>query len=365
MRYLLITLLSVLFITGIYSCSEDFTVSAPYRDITVVSGIINQADAAHYIRIQKAFMDENNSAITMAQEADSSFYQNITVELQEYNPTQTQLITTIPLERVDLNTESESYKKDDPINEQQFFTTPNYGYKFVRTDLDADNWYRLLIKNNNTGRIDSSEFVGMVNSDTIRDGKGFFIPDFRFNDLQISFAKISNPAFNYKLVGYLPKNARMVEGHIRFHYVSKNILTGTSTRQSVDFLFDTETANLAEGKSFELAVANIDIYNFLSSAIGEAPENTDRFLDSCDIFVYAGGPELYYYNTVNLGQSSGLTGDNIQPTYSNFTTGDVLGVVSSRAMRAYRGVAIDPVTIDSMIKNPMLSHLRLRGATED
>src|SRR5437764_4127391 len=45
------------------SCSEDFTVGAPYKAITVVYGIMDVGDTAHYIRIQKAYYDENMSAL--------------------------------------------------------------------------------------------------------------------------------------------------------------------------------------------------------------------------------------------------------------------------------------------------------------
>lgn len=362
MRPLLIIAFSFITLTCLQSCSEEFVVSAPYRNITVVAGLLDPQDTFHYIRIQKAFMDENNSAITMSKEPDSSFYDNITVVLYEYNTQQSQVLDTFHLYRVNAN--DEGFQKKEAINDQQFFTDPNYAYKFRKTDLNPQLWYRLLITNNNTGRTDSSDFIGMVNADTVREGGGFYIPDFRFTDYKLKFAGtgINN---RFSVFAYMPRNARLVEGYIRFNYVEKNTALGTTSRHSVEYPFDDEAGITEEGGSFRLSVLNSSIYTFLSTAIDPAPANVERYLDSADVIIYAAGPEVYYYNLINEGQSSGLTGDNIQPTYSNFTSSDVLGVVSSRTKRMYLEADIDKVTIDSLIKHPLIQPLRIRGISED
>ena len=108
------------------ACSEDFTVSAPYKDITVVYGILNAADSAHYIRIQKGFMDENKSAIQISKEPDSSYYKSINVTMLEYTPN---AVNVLSLNRVDLDAEGADYSKNQPYNDHQFFTTPHLAYK--------------------------------------------------------------------------------------------------------------------------------------------------------------------------------------------------------------------------------------------
>lgn len=361
MRLLTILALGVMLI-GLHSCSEDFTVAAPYRSITTVAGILDQKDTAHYIRIQKAFMDENKSAIEMSKEPDSSFYQNLEVTLLEYNAQQTAVIKSTPLTRVDLSTQG--YFKEDPLNDQQFFTSPNYAYKFIDPNLNSDSWYRLIINNKNNNRIDSSEFMGVVNTDSNLANQGFYVTEFIRADYTLSFAR-TTPAARFKVRPYMPKNARMAEGFIRFHYVDKNVANNTSTRRYVDFRFDDETGSIEAGKFFELIAQNTDIYSFLRSEIGPAPDNVERYLDSCDVFVYAASPELYYNSAINLGQSSGLTSDNIQPTFSNFIGNNVIGVLGSRGMRSYKNAGIDKVTIDSLMASPQLESLRIRGVSPD
>src|SRR5690348_5076996 len=87
------------------SCSEDFEVAAPYKQVAVVYGILNAKDTAHYIRIQKAFMDEDKSALDMSKVPDSSYFKEGDIEatLIEVNGSNT--VKTIPLTRVDMTLE--------------------------------------------------------------------------------------------------------------------------------------------------------------------------------------------------------------------------------------------------------------------
>ena len=71
------------------SCSKDFKIDAPYKDITIVYGLLNISDTAHYIRIHKAFLDESKNALVMATTTDSIYYKNLSVtvyELKKPNP---------------------------------------------------------------------------------------------------------------------------------------------------------------------------------------------------------------------------------------------------------------------------------------
>ncbi|MBW7913444.1 MAG: hypothetical protein H3C54_07050 [Taibaiella sp.] len=359
---LLLTAIGCFLILGLHSCSEDFTVAAPYKQVTVVGGILDMKDTAHYIRIQKAFMDENKSAIQMSKEPDSSFYSSLVVKLYEYNSDQTTVLDVIDLYRVDMS--AEGYPKDNPINDQQFFSSPSYAYKFVKNDLSPRLWYRLTIHNSNTGRTDTSGFIGVVNSDSNRVNDGFFIPEFQLADYQVDFSR-TTPTSQYKVSPYLPRNARMMEGYIRFHYVERNVTTSAKSRKYVDYAFDNELSLTNPGIRAELATLNANIYAFLNSSIGAAPPNVERLMDSCDIFVYAASPEVYYYSLINLGQTGGITSDNIQPNYTNFTGNDVIGVLGSRGMRAYYGAAISKITLDSLRESKITESLRITGVSED
>ena len=67
------------------SCSNDFDLVDTWKDIPIVYGLLNVNDSVQYIRVEKAFLDEETSALVIAQEPDSLYYGNISVELEERN----------------------------------------------------------------------------------------------------------------------------------------------------------------------------------------------------------------------------------------------------------------------------------------
>lgn len=367
---ILVSIFALATIIGLYGCSEDFTVAAPYKPITTVSGILDQNDTAHYIRIQKAFMDETKSALNMSKEPDSSFYKNLSVKLYKYDSAQVRVLDSVLLYRVDMNSEADAYRKLDPISEQQFFQSPNYAYKFkddqwtIPGALSSRNWYKLVITNLDNGLSDTSGYVGIINTAATRTLDGFYISEFQQAGYTLAFAKTS-PTSVFKLNCYMPRNGRIAQGYIRFHYVDENVSSGNVVRKYVDFPFDSEDATTQSGSIFQLTVPNSNIYAFLGSSIEPLPANTNRYLDSCDLFVYAASPEIYYYNIINQGQSGGLTADNIQPNYTNFTSERVVGVLGSRGMRSYYNASIEKTTIDSIMLNPVTSGLGIRGISKD
>jgi hypothetical protein len=365
-----ILLASALFIITLASCSEDFKVSAPYKDVTVVYGILSMRDSAHYIRIQKAFLDETKSAINMSKVADSNFYASIKVEIKEYESVSGKLLKTIELKRVDLNLEG--YPKDPASNDQGFFNDKNYAFKMPASALiNNPSFYKytLHITNFLTGRIDSSDYFSFVNNDsTDADGSKFYTnSNFENSSYSMSFARTTPRLSNiFSINGNFPRNAKMMEGHIIFHYVDVDV-NGKQTDRSADYHFaDTLrfTSDLSSSYAFSLRVPHADIYGFLLDAIGPAPAGISRYMDSCDIILYAGSNELYQYKVITQGQTGGITGDQIKPNYTNMRGENVLGLIASRAWRKKTRVGINQVTIDSLMNNPTMQPLNIRGRSD-
>jgi len=63
---------------SLISCDDSIDVLADYEDIPVVYCLLNQNDTIHYVKVNKAFLGEA-SAASMAQVADSLFYDNVEV----------------------------------------------------------------------------------------------------------------------------------------------------------------------------------------------------------------------------------------------------------------------------------------------
>lgn len=339
---------AILACTGaLVSCKNKFEVAAPYKNITVVYGLLDMVDTAHYIRIEKAFMDNNKSAFEMAKEPDSSFYNNITVTMKELSESGT-LVMTHALSRVNLD--NEGYAKDTGA----FFRTPNYAYKF-KASLNPAHTYRLVVYNGTTGAVDSAEtpvldanpaFFGMAewnlptqvitfSREYTFDGKGFFEK-------------------NYQAT--LPKNAAIAQLYLRFNWVDSNIATGSSVKRSADFSGFYSDA----GNPSIIKVRNRDIYDFLQKTLGKpASANDFHYFGPCDMILYIAGNEYKRYQELNTNMG-GLTSSEIKPQYTNIKGADVLGLLSTRTHVERLQIPISKDTKDSVAINSRTADLNIR-----
>lgn len=340
------------------SCSEDFEVAAPYKNVTVVYGLLDVADTAHYIRIQKAFLDEHKSALDMATSADSNFYTNVSVHMKELTDTgkNGKILFDETLNRVDLN--AEGY----PKTPGPFFTAPNYAYKSKRT-LTSGLAYRLVITNTATGQVDSAETFAIDNAKN-PPPKGFNVPRIT------PFYSLSFPVFvpnrTFDLDVQIPQFSQTYEGIVRFHYMEFDSATNGERIDSADFHFATaarDPANVTASVA-KLSTSEISFYYFLQGAMGPAPKNVARYMDSTDIFIWAASKDFADYQKIN-GAQGGITADQIKPLYTNVksTQDAAIGIFTSRAHLSYRKIPINDVTMDSLKRNPITYPLNIRGRT--
>ncbi len=104
MRKILVLLIACCVSVSLQNCSNEFELTEKWKDITVVYGLLDGSDTAQYILIEKAFLDESTSALLIAQNPDSLFYNNIIVEMQEI-PVSGGSGSFFVLDRVDANLE--------------------------------------------------------------------------------------------------------------------------------------------------------------------------------------------------------------------------------------------------------------------
>jgi hypothetical protein len=281
------------------SCSEKFDVAAPYREITVVNGYLDIADTAHYIRIEKGFLDQNQSALTMAKVADSNYYSSLQVVMQMVDPTTGYVANTITLNKVDLI--SEGIIKDTGT----FFTNPNYAYKF-KNAINPNYNYRLVITHS-SGEVDSS-------TTHIVDSAGFVFPAYLLSNSTLQFYS-SNPNGIFDLSGTGPINAAYYQGIIRVYWVDSNIATQMGTLRSADWNF-AQGAPQSVG-SVDLQSTNSAFYLFLRDQMGTAPTGVQRYLEGADVIVYGGSQEYYNYLIFAGNIGTGITGMDVEPVYTN------------------------------------------------
>jgi hypothetical protein len=345
----IICIVTLLALTG---CSTKFDTAAPYQNITIVYGLLDQRDTAHYIRIQKTFLSQTLSAYNIEKVSDSSFYPQLNVVMKVINNGAV-VGNPIVLTRIDLNLEG--YKKDTGA----FFTTPNYAYKF-KDALNPINTYRLVITNPVTGVVDSAETT-IIDEDPA---------NFYCTALDIAGGtelSLSRYKGIFSVNGHVPSSVSYMQAILRVRWVDKNIQTGASVKHFADWYFATGTptgqATSGGGNiSYNLSTDNANFYAFLQTAIPPAPQFVNRLIDSAYLSINAANSD--YYNYMNFTQTlgTGLTGSDIEPNYTDLKGKNVLGLYAGRGSRnSY--IAYDVSTIDSIIANTSLKALNVTGST--
>lgn len=319
---LILLLGTVLFMSA---CSNDLKLTAPWKKIPIVYGFLNISDTAQYIRVEKAFLDPNVSALTIAQNPDSIYFDNIEVSLTRLSTNKTWVLTRV-------NGNTEGYPKKPGT----FANDPNYLYKIKTSliDLKPDETYKLSIKEIDSGNIigeSQTQVVGNYAMVTTEPPNPMGWP--YFSDVRFSWRSSE-------------KSGRLCDIKLKLHYTENSVAEPTK--------FTAKTLDWKIGENIErpidvtaritAAVKGEEFFKFLAANL-EKNGALKRQFQTLDVNVVIGGKEFTEY--ISLGNaSSGITSAQIVPTYSNITKG--VGIFSSRSYLVAVNYAINASSRDSL-----------------
>jgi hypothetical protein len=327
-KLVIITFISILFFSA---CKTDFNSNAPWQDITVVYGLLNQKDSAniHYIKINKAFLGEGN-ALTMAQIADSCTYgNNLEVRIEEWrNGGQTNLwyldTTTI------YNKEAGTFYYPKQVV---------YYFKAQLDTLDQNTDYRLYIKNKKSGKLISSH-TGLVHDFSVEKP----MPNQAVNFTSTSSVKVIwDPSYYGKLYQLT----------IQFTYREKNIHTQDSVVKTLDWNLGSYASVGTTGNEtpLEASFMGASFYSFLRDNI-PANSNVIRTATGYPLqYIFsAAADDFNTYINVNAPSTSVVED---RPGFTNITNG--IGIFSSRYQikqnHFLNGLSMDSLFNGSYTKN--------------
>lgn len=333
MKKTLLFLVSVVLLGG---CKEDFDLTGPYEETTVVYGLLNSADTVQFIRIQKGFLSDGN-AYQVAGIADSIYYPDVLeVKLKTLGGGQ-----EYALQRVD-GRDYGLYKTGGT-----FINEPNILYK-LSGKLDSLKAYQLTVKNTGNGHEVTAE-TRLVNNFTL----AYPSPGVRFpmaidGPIQLNWSNAAN-AGTYDIV-------------VRFNYREYDRLTNTllaDTFTDVILKSNYIPANPNAGEITEFSFESEDFYYPLSEQIGQNP-GVDREFNASKgmefIFTIGGDQLSRYINSRNA--QTGLVQNEAVPVYTNVTGG--VGILSSKLPVRVKGVMLDARSLDSLKLGRYTSVLRFR-----
>ncbi|MCC7302974.1 MAG: hypothetical protein IT233_10055 [Bacteroidia bacterium] len=291
------------------ACKNDIDIIADWEETMVIFGILNHRDTAHYVKINKAFLGEED-AFMMAGVYDSVNYANqLTVSLERWR--NNQLLSTHALSR-DL-----SVPKSPGI-----FAYPNQ-VLFKTTDaIFNDSEYRLKVINSETGMVATAK-TNLI-------GNGFSITE---PIPAQNFVNFLNTVSTFKVKWLTGTEGRIYQPVIRFFFVRKNKITGIKTQDSVDWVFrEQRSSTLLGGENMMEEFMGELFYRWIGVTV-KNPNQAEflipgKITDSghhLDFLLYAGAEEMATYIEVNQPSTTVMME---KPVYTNITNG--IGLFSSR-----------------------------------
>ena len=334
----------------ITSCKDDLDVTADYKEVPVVYGLLNPQETTHYIRIQKGFLTEGN-ALLASGIADSIYYPDVlTVKLiPYYNGSQSG--SPITLNRVD--GDALGLPKQTGI----FANTPNILYR-ATGNLDPNKRYKLEVTNSSNGFIFGTKKTENLEGITLVKDFGIIVPS-KGAKLNI---QNNSPA---KAIWNTAENAGVYDLSIRFNYLEFNQADNSLRADTfVDiFLYKSYMQSYAAGQNIIAEVSADLLLNSLASKLETRNDIYREFnVNKGMVFTFSvGGTELANYIASQQAQS-GLSSNEALPPYSNIIpSGQSVGILSSRYIKQVDSVLLSNNGLDSLSCNPISSGLRFKN----
>tara|TARA_Y100000589_G_scaffold246893_1_gene234762 strand:+ start:81992 stop:83113 length:1122 start_codon:yes stop_codon:yes gene_type:complete len=305
------------------SCNKEPQVdlTAEWKDITVIYGLMDINDTAHYVRISKAFLGTGN-LYSYAGIKDSIYYPDIlTVTIEEYDGST--LKNTYPLQRV---------VNEIPKDSGLFYSDENILYKFT-APLNSSRTYKLKVKNGETGKEVTGE-TEIVRNPTINRPSPV---------QQISFFNNTGLPYDFKSEIVTGNKANRVQAVIKFEFWEHTATD--STLKSISFSIGTQTASSDNGGNTMTFVLNGNTFlENLKSMLSDDPSIIKRTFKSDKLNIttqekyevfftyYSADKFLTTYIDVNK-PANGIIQE--KPDYTNITNG--IGIFASRNTKETAG----------------------------
>jgi len=294
------------FVFSLASCETDFDITAGYKDITVVYGILSQNDSIHYLRINKAFLGSGN-AVEYSQIPDSSSYGgNIEVTLEEVTGDGTGNILTF--DTITL-----------AIKDSGAFYYPDHLYYIAKGTLNPTATYNLKIVNKKNGKVVSSS-TKLVQDFNISN------PNYWLKTLNFKKANTTTQKFEWESA----ENGRLYQP-VLYYFYKETSSPGDTIVRKVEWKFPAKrSSSLDGGKAMSVEYLNADFYARCTAQIPYADAAAEeaviaRVADHLELIFTVVGDDFNTYIEVNEPTTGVLME---KPEYSNITNG--IGLFSSR-----------------------------------
>lgn len=330
-----------------FGCSNEVEVIGLWKDIPVVYGVIDQRDSINYIRIERAYLPPNRSALEVAKIPDSLYFDTAEVDVVMYyiNIHGDTLLWDTPLQYVNLV--DEGIIRDSGT----FAHNPSYAYKFYSSfsSIFSNNIdYLLKIENHKTGNTFWARTERVDRTNNSLSGPSLITtPSYSLAPYRpIVWRELNNQGdevYATLTVEMTPEGfASIYDYKFRFYYKEYEIdnqgnqIPSTVVDKSVewkaasDFIpaANNQTKRIINGEAF---------YQFLASALSDVTgTNTRRCAGYLEVYVDGGSESLMNYIIARQANEGYVEGLYPSAPYSNVSGGFGVFASSDRIERKDR-----------------------------
>lgn len=305
-------------------CDNEIDIAADWQEIPIIYGLIDCNSDEHYVRVQRAYLDEKESALKFTNIADSLYFDSLSVEIVEY--TNNRESGKWLLERINGN--ELGIEKDSGM----FSNDPNYLYylkqQFKLSPLTFNINYRIFVRNLKSNKYWTADL-------TAPGATTMFLPvSESLNQLFFDSSSNNNIVFRFKE----GKNTAAYSGEIIFH-ITEMQANDTSMKVSKTLNWRVFESVKTVGNAFNgesrITRPTVSMMRFLNANLIEDP-NILRRIDAVDVLVYGLDDEFQTFLNVNRPSLSIV---QKKPEYTNIERGG-FGIWSSRTVTQINGSAI-------------------------
>jgi len=335
------------------ACSTELDINEPYKDITIVYGLLNQKESVHFVKVNKAFLGEGN-ALDMALVRDSSEYSGEAISYAKVfrvNSSGAVLDSFPLLDTLVQNREPGTFYA--PVQKLFYFRTDSFttipaSNLGTTMYLSQDDSYRLVLSvNGNTVKAETpitNDFkVDPVDQDTVANGARVGLRNTAGNSY-------SDYEFNW--TSRADCKRFVVEWRLRYDEV-----TGTDTvARSISQKIGSPKVSAFVNEDMAVRLAGETFYSAVESQIKSQSgwENVDRrIFRGIDFVVSVANDDLHTYLTLTE-PVTGIVND--RPAYSNLE--NAIGVWGSRYGKITRGKRLSTQSFNELIDGNYTGDLR-------
>lgn len=319
---------------GLLSCDNTLDVVEPMGDLPIIYGLLDPSSDAQYIRIERAFVDPEVSALIIAQDVDSLYYPETATAFITNNLND----DVIPLTRINGNLQG--LVRDEGV----FAQDPNYLYTVDSDSLNID------LEGQYTLNLDRGDELPLVTASTNIVGVSRFIsPNPLSPDPRLAFL----PNDDTGIAMSVHPNGQIYDLSLEIFYVERMPGENFETRS---FTWDLAT-NLRRSESGTNVIRFEQLGDeFFAVMAARIPvvEGIQRRFSSMNL--HLSGANSILEEFLRVGQANlGITSTQDIPFFDNLSEGR--GIFASRNTTSLFEIRLSGVSEDELINGPITNQL--------